>query len=716
MTNALYAIGWNLLIAALAGTAVWLLCRTRMLRRRPGLCHGLWLLVLLKLVAPPLVPVMVLPASAPDEHRKIVTLPNSVEAIGAESDSSSLFGHGANAIEGMASGNAMESTETVTGDAERSTSRVSFSRDSRSMIWQEIFLGLLGVSLFGTLALWLTALRQLQQVSRLLKGSAVQSGREVDLLRDVSLRFDRHSTTSLQIVDASVTPMLWATPGNPTIILPRQLADSLDDDQVRNIIAHELGHFVRRDHWSNSFAFIVTTLFWWNPVAWFARGELIASAEACCDALAVERLAGSRKSYADTLLAVVDYVTSAKLLRSALCVTFGESHSLRRRFEVLANVSVRSNVPRGGWLLLALGGATSILLPARAQEIAVPTALAATVITVDEPDTPASQADADVQQTEENPKHYITGIVFERKTQKPIAGAKVNILVDSEQESSKRGLSGTTDSDGRYRIEVPLGSVRLWFPRLTPGYWLEHDENVKAIVTSPDKPIMTHDIAAISGTAWPLRVAVEGGIPDGEELTVSVTEVEDDVTRQSWLKGVGVSFKISPNESISTLGTNGIGAFTQCGESGKLVVSLSGRSIKSLMTEVIVKPGFDISKVKSIAPVAGTDKITIIDEAGATATIGKAEVTLQDGRPLLTFHVAPRSQSSIQQFAGQIIDAAGNPIEAARVGSVIGSSTGSGDTRIFSTTDTNGRFVLNLTISESKEKYHLNRMALPVGA
>ena len=57
---------------------------------------------------------------------------------------------------------------------------------------------------------------------------------------------------------------------------------------------------VRRDL-GNLLAFVVVSLFWWNPVAWLAWSELTSAAERACDALALERLAGSRKSYAATL-------------------------------------------------------------------------------------------------------------------------------------------------------------------------------------------------------------------------------------------------------------------------------------------------------------------------------------------------------------------------------------------------------------------------------
>jgi thiol-disulfide isomerase/thioredoxin len=113
--------------------------------------------------------------------------------------------------------------------------------------------------------------------------------------------------------------------------------------------------------------------------------------------------------------------------------------------------------------------------------------------------------------------------------------------------------------------------------------------------------------------------------------------------------------------------------------------------------------------------VADTDKIVLTDEAGATATIGKAEVTLQDGLPLLTFHVGRRAPQSVQRLTGQIVDEGGAPVEAVRVGLVTGSDTGSGDTRIFATTDERGRFELDAPIQDSKQKHWVNLVVTKEG-
>jgi beta-lactamase regulating signal transducer with metallopeptidase domain len=339
----------------------------------------LWLLVLVNFVTPPIISIPVLPLNGTDLPQISDQLGNS--EIRTNSDDNI---HGEenlavarlditpivieNGKETDATGNKETAIDVESTEDAASSPRVAPLRARRGFSLREACVGLLGVSLFVSMVVCSAALRQLRRVRRLLRGTVPESDRTADLVQEVSRQFGLRSAPNLLIVDASITPMLWVEPGNSAIVLPRQLADSLDDDQLRNIVSHEIAHYVRRDHWANLFAFLVTSLFWWNPISWFARRATTNAAEASCDALALERMASSRRSYAATLLAVVDFVTSKKTLRPTLTVTFGESRSIKRRFELIANSDVKANVSRVGWLLLAFGSASLLLIPARAQE------------------------------------------------------------------------------------------------------------------------------------------------------------------------------------------------------------------------------------------------------------------------------------------------------------------------------------------------------------
>src|SRR5579863_4095511 len=54
-------LGWNLVLCIPFGILVWCLTRTPKICTRPAICHGLWLLVLLKMMTPPFIPMTWVP-------------------------------------------------------------------------------------------------------------------------------------------------------------------------------------------------------------------------------------------------------------------------------------------------------------------------------------------------------------------------------------------------------------------------------------------------------------------------------------------------------------------------------------------------------------------------------------------------------------------------------------------------------------------------------
>ncbi len=51
------------------------------------------------------------------------------------------------------------------------------------------------------------------------------------------------------------------------------------------------------------------SLFWWNPIFWLARNQIEHAEENCCDAWAVRQANGCPRTYADALLATVDFLS-----------------------------------------------------------------------------------------------------------------------------------------------------------------------------------------------------------------------------------------------------------------------------------------------------------------------------------------------------------------------------------------------------------------------
>ncbi len=99
------------------------------------------------------------------------------------------------------------------------------------------------------------------------------------------------------------TPMLWCL-GRPRLLLPARLVKSLPLDRWRGILMHELAHLRRGDHWVSRLELVAGLIWWWNPVYWLARACLDAEAELACDAWVIWALPKDRVAYAEVLFDV----------------------------------------------------------------------------------------------------------------------------------------------------------------------------------------------------------------------------------------------------------------------------------------------------------------------------------------------------------------------------------------------------------------------------
>ena len=334
LMNALLAVMLALPVLALG--RIW---------QRPALIHAFWILVLVKLIAPPLylVPVRLsLPAQPSTEIVSRIT-PVPVSPVRTQA------GNLAHSSGHVAASHSFSrpSQSTTAQQAEmssaaaivRTASWTQYCQDGAATalrFLQRLALPILGLWFFGSMC-WFTwqgwrvvrftqvFLKYARRGPRLLQQLAQQLARPMGIAH----------APEVWLLPAVVSPMLWSVGGKPRILFPADLLSRLDEGAVATLLTHELAHYRRGDHRVRLLEFLASGLFWWHPVIWLARRELEISEEKCCDAWVVSQFPAAQRQYADALLATVDFLTEEHEGLPVAACGLGEVPLLRQRLRLI---------------------------------------------------------------------------------------------------------------------------------------------------------------------------------------------------------------------------------------------------------------------------------------------------------------------------------------------------------------------------------------------
>ncbi len=156
---------------------------------------------------------------------------------------------------------------------------------------------------------------------------------------EIARKLDLKGSPPVWFVRGTMAPALWALGHRARLLVPEALWARLAEDQRATLLAHELAHLRRRDHWIRPLELFVSSLYWWLPVHWWVRQFLHEAEEQCCDAWVVWTMPGSKRAYARTLLAAIDFLAEARPPLPLAASGFGTVATLKGRL---------SQIMRGG--------------------------------------------------------------------------------------------------------------------------------------------------------------------------------------------------------------------------------------------------------------------------------------------------------------------------------------------------------------------------------
>ena len=168
------------------------------------------------------------------------------------------------------------------------------------------------------------------------------------------------------LVPGRVSPLLSALGRKLYLVVPEDLLDRLGPEQHAGLLTHELAHARRRDHWVRWLEFLVSGLYWWLPVTWWARRQLQQAEEECCDAWVVWTLPAAAKAYAKALLQTVEFLDARPAL-PPVASGIGHVHHLKRRLTMIVRQPFCPQLPWPVYLGVVVLGA--LVLPFTPQRL-----------------------------------------------------------------------------------------------------------------------------------------------------------------------------------------------------------------------------------------------------------------------------------------------------------------------------------------------------------
>ncbi|PQO45330.1 M56 family metallopeptidase [Blastopirellula marina] len=370
-------------------------------------------------------------------------------------------------------------------------------------------------------------------------------------------------TTPVRLLESSSLPapvvVGWL---RPAMVLPEEIAFDLTASQLRRVVAHELSHIERRDHWTSGAQVAANILYWWNPLLHLVSRRMNALREMICDDIATSLDAADvsqaeRTDYAASLVKLAERAIEHEAMAGSLGISLSSFTEMERRVRRILTErtgTVELKITRRFMaglstlgLMLAVGLAFA-QVPGEEKEVAEKEEAAEAEVAHDTNEEKAEESARQMGQ--------LVGKVVDGAGQ-PVIGADVKVLLPGIESVWRT----TTDANGDFQLEVEVGKNFFHQIRACSAdgkqmgfYHYPSDkvaqEEVRKITLEPVKSAVVHvqdqDGQAVAGAKVAVQLATgsEGPVFTDEkgEANVLIPESATILSVVAWKDDFGLDY------------------------------------------------------------------------------------------------------------------------------------------------------------------------------
>lgn len=315
--------------------------------------YCVWLLVLVKLILPPMLSLPTGIGYWVGDH--IPTAPGASNMV-FDADALEFAGPSGKMPQ-------VRPTENIAGD---DSAMAPADSALTPLTWQAV---LFLLWLAGVLAFLAVLIQRIRFVRGLVAASYPAGDELTGLLEQCRRQMTVRREIKLRLSEAIPSPAVCGLL-RPTVLMPTSLVEKLSPEGLRATLIHELAHIKRGDLWVNSVQTFLQVVYFYNPFVWFANSAIRKVCEEAVDETVLVALGGQAKDYSNTLIDIGEMVFWKADLGLRLIGVAESKKALQWRIRHMLNRPIPKSSKLGALGITMILVIAAILLPmAKAQKL-----------------------------------------------------------------------------------------------------------------------------------------------------------------------------------------------------------------------------------------------------------------------------------------------------------------------------------------------------------